>query len=74
MIQEKMMMTTYGNTERVKVGDVLRGKKTGHLYDVVDILPTNWAGHGIYSLVCRETKEPRNIADFALYKKFEVVE
>lgn len=64
-------MTTYDN--KVKVGDVLKGKRTGHLYDVTAHEELSWAGHGIYSLVCRETKTPRNIADFALHHKFEVL-
>jgi hypothetical protein len=40
----------------------------------VNHVMTKWPGHGIYSLVSRETQEPRTIADFALYRKFEVHE
>lgn len=67
-------MTTHNQSDRVKVGDVLKGKKTGHLYDVVNHITTNWAGHGIYSLISRDNKESRTIADFALHQKFEVHE
>ena len=65
-------MTKYINEYKVKVGDVLKGRRTGNLYDVVSHQLTTW-GHGIYSLVCRETKEDRNIADFALHRKFETL-
>lgn len=57
---------------KVKIGAVLKGKRTGNTYEVVDYKPTSW-GHGIYHLVCYETKERRTIADFAMYRKFEVV-
>lgn len=67
-----MNMTEYNNEVKVKVNDVLKGKRTGNLYDVVDHKATAW-GHGIYSLVCRETQQVRSIADFALYRKFEPV-
>ena len=69
-----MKMTTYGSSYKVKVGDVLKGKRTGQLYDVVNHVMTKWPGHGIYSLILRETQEHRTIADFALYRKFEVYE
>lgn len=67
-------MTTYGSSYKVKVGDVLKGKRTGQLYDVVNHVMTKWPGHGIYSLISREIQEHRTIADFALYRKFEVYE
>ena len=66
-------MTTNQNDYKPKVGDVLKGKRTGHLYDVVKYETTNWPGHGIYSLVCRETQMHRTIADFALHRKYDVV-
>lgn len=69
-----MTMTEYSKGCKVRIGDVLKGKRTGHLYDVLNFELTTWPGHGIYSLMCRETQEPRNIADFALYRKYEVVE
>jgi len=69
-----MEMTAYGGSCKVKVGDVLKGKRTGQLYDVVNHVMTKWPGHGIYSLVSRETQEPRTIADFALHRKFEIYE
>ncbi len=69
-----MTMTEYGNDLKIKVGDVLKGKRTGNLYDVVGYEKTNWAGHGIYSLLCKKTKEARKIADFALYRKYEIAE
>lgn len=65
-------MTTYGQGYRPKVGDVLRGKRTGHLYDVVKHEMTKWPGHGIYTLSCRETLLTRTIADFALHRKYDV--
>lgn len=69
-----MEMTIHDKSYKVKVGDVLKGKRTGHLYDVVEYATSNWAGHGIYSLVSRDTQETRNVADFALYQRFEVQE
>lgn len=56
---------------KIKIGDVLIGKRSGQLYDVVGYEMTRWPGHGIYSLVSRETKATRTIADFATHLKFE---
>lgn len=63
---------TQQHTNKVKVGDVLQGRRTGHIYDVIGYEPTTW-GHGIYSLLCRDTQEARTIADFALHRKYEVL-
>jgi len=62
------------NITRFEVGDVIVGKRTGHTYDIVDYVMTKWPGHGIYTLVCRETNERRNIADFAIHRKYKASE
>jgi hypothetical protein len=69
-----MRMTLDEKNYKVKVGDVLKGKRTGTLYDVTDYVLTKWPGHGIYSLVPRGTDEKRTIADFALHRKYDVYE
>lgn len=65
-------MTAYEKAYWPKVGDVLRGKRTGCLYDVVKHEMNTWPVVGVYTLVCRETKLQRTIADFALYRKYDV--
>jgi hypothetical protein len=62
------------NIKRFEVGDVIVGKRTGNTYDIVDYVMTKWPGHGIYTLVCRETQETRTIADFAIHYKYKASE
>lgn len=66
-------MTTGGERNTIKIGDVLKGKRTGNTYDVVDSKTSNWTGSVVYTLTCRETKEQRTIANYALHSKFNVV-
>jgi len=68
-----MTKQEYGNYYKVKVGGVLQGLRTMNVYDVIEHRMTSWPGHGIYTLLCRETKEKRTIADFALYRKYNVI-